>query len=90
METTDLSSGEFLRILLEEQAQKLWANARELDDVIEAGAQATQPAHWSGLARMAHDDLATRLLASLTAARTAVTHAADQSARAAGTLAVRV
>lgn len=90
MEPNDLTSGECLRILLEEQVRNLRTSAQEIDSVCRAGAQAMQPAHWSGLARMAHDDLADRLLASLTAAHTAVTHAADQSARAVGTLAGRV
>lgn len=90
MQPNDLSPGECLRILLQEQARNLRTNALELNAVCTLGAQATQPAHWSGLARMAHDDLAARLLTNLTAAHTAVTNAANHSARAVETLAGRV
>lgn len=90
MEVNDLSTVECLRQLLEQQARKLRNAAQYIESLGRAGAQVTQPARWSGLARTAHDDLAERLLSNLTAASNAAHRAADESAHAAATLATRV
>ena len=90
MELSDPSAAECLRTLLDEQTRKLRMTAQHIESLCSTGAQVIQPAHWSGLARTAHDDLAQRLIANLTAAGHAAHHAADESARAAATLAGRV
>lgn len=90
MDIDDPSAPECLRQLLEQQARKLRDAAQYIESLCSTGAQVIQPAQWSGPARNAHDDLAHRLLSTLTAAGDAAHHAADESARAAATLASRV
>lgn len=90
MELTEPSTAECLRVLLEEQARKLQATAHHIDALRHTGANIVHPVRWVGTARNAHDDLAQGLLANLTIASHAAHHAAEESARAAATLASRV
>ena len=90
METYDPSAAECLRQLLEQQAGKLRSTAQQIESLCRTGAHVIQPVRWYGPARNAHDDLAQRLLANLAAAGHAAHLAADESARAAATLASRV
>lgn len=90
MEAYDPSTSECLRILLEEQHRRLRSAAQTIASLHRTGMRETQPTHWSGLARISHDDLAQRMMANLAAARHALDCAADESARAVATLATRV
>ena len=90
MELYDPSAGECLRILLDDQARSLRIAAHRIESLHLSCLHAMQPAQWSGPARRAHDHLAEQMLKNLTVARSAVGHAADESARAVASLASRV
>lgn len=90
MDISDPSAAECLRTLLDEQARKLRSTAQHIESLCRTGTQVVQPVRWTGLARNAHDDLAQHLLSNLAAAGNAAHHAAEESARAAATLAGRV
>ncbi len=90
MELNDPSAAECLRILLDDQCRNLRGTAQRIESLHLDGTRAMQPAQWLGPARAAHDRLAEQMLSNLTLARSAASHAADESARAAATLAGRV
>ena len=90
MELNDPSAAECLRILLHAQCRNLRNTAQRIESLHLFGVRAMQPAQWVGPARVAHDSLAEQMLSNLNLARSAVSHAAEESARAAATLAGRV
>ncbi len=90
MDWQDTSTAECLRLLLENQARALRMAALRIESLCTSGTHATQPVHWTGPARWAHDALAQRVIFSLTTAWHAVSNAADESARAVATLASSV
>lgn len=90
MELYDPSAGECLRILLDDQSRSLRIAAQRIESLHLSCLNAMQRARWSGPARIAHDHLAEKMLTNLTVARSAVGHAAEESARAVASLAGRV
>jgi hypothetical protein len=86
MPITDPSTAECLRMLLEDQAARL----RMIASLVAGSARHRMPhlppADWSGPARTAYDGVAERLSAELEDALRCLQEAAEQSARAAGTL----
>lgn len=90
MQLNDPSAAECLRVLLDDQCRKLRIAEGRIMSIHSSSVRAMQPAQWSGPARLAHDHLADLMLANLTRARIAMSHAADESARAVATLAGRV
>lgn len=90
MDSNDPTTVECLRILLADQSRDLRNLAWRIESLCVAGERAVHPAHWSGMARNAHDALVEHFVAHLRAARLALSAAADDSAHAVSSLAGHV